>query len=265
MKGLRVLLFVIGVLLTAVAFGQKPAIVTSDDPGWHKIGEITASFDLDTESIVVLGADEFQAIKLKVTDAPINIERVQVHYESGEVEDVDLADNLQAGAETRSIALEHGDRDIQKVSFTYQTVPNYTGGDRAHVELYGYKSGESDQYRNDGNLEEKIDKAQRDIDESAEKAEEKIERESDELKRDMRDDADTTGSTGEKLKDGFNRSTAVIGAEIKDKVFADKVGPNGETIYIDEHSKYYYIDRDGDKKYITKLEMKNKPVDDDNR
>ena len=261
MKAAKLLLAVFGLVLLQVAYGQKPAVVTSNEPGWHKIGEITASFDMDTESIVVLGADEFEAIRLKVTDAPMNIDRIQVHYETGEIEDIDVKNELQAGAETRSIELEHADRDIEKVSFTYQTSANYNG-DNAHVELYGLKSersgNDNNRFREDSDT---TDEVLRDMDQAAEQ---RIDEETDDAGRGIDREADDDDRTGEEIKDGFNKSTAIIGAEIKDKVYADKMGPDGETIYIDEHSKYYYIDKDGSKVFITKLEMKNKPKDDDN-
>src|SRR3954464_2563736 len=81
------------------SFAQKPAVVTTNAPGWHKVGEITANFKNQTESIVVLGADEFTAIKLKVIDAPIHIQRVQVFYESGDMEEMAVAKQLQKGEE----------------------------------------------------------------------------------------------------------------------------------------------------------------------
>ena len=261
MKAVKLILAFFGLVVLQVAYGQKPAVVTSNEPGWHKVGEITASFAMDTESIVVLGADEFEAIKLRVTDAPINIDRMQVHYETGEVEEIDVKNELQAGAETQRIELQHADRDIEKVSFTYQTSANYNG-DNAHVELYGLKSERS------GNDSDETDEAARDIDKAAGDAERQIEEETGEARREIDQKSDDVNrdadQTGEKVKDGFNRSTGIIGAELKDKVYVDKVGPTGETIYIDKHSKYYYIDKDGNKVFITKLEMKDKPKDDDN-
>ena len=55
--------------------------------------------------------------------------------------------------------------------------------------------------------------------------------------------------------------TAVKGtAKITDKTYADKVGPAGQTIYIDKHSKYYYVNSKGGKVYIKESLLKNKPV-----
>jgi hypothetical protein len=129
-----VLLF--GVAISALA--QEPNIVASRKPGWHKIGEVTASFKMETESIAVLGADEFKSIKLKVTDAPINIENVIVYYESENTQEIPVKGMLQAGAETTVFDLDRPSEEIKKISFTYKSEPNYRG-DKAHVELYGLK------------------------------------------------------------------------------------------------------------------------------
>mgnify|MGYP001554614986 CR=1 FL=1 len=45
---------------------------------------------------------------------------------------------------------------------------------------------------------------------------------------------------------------------IVDNKYKDKVGPNGETIFIDHSSKYYYIDNKGKKVYVSKSKLKDK-------
>jgi hypothetical protein len=47
-------------------------------------------------------------------------------------------------------------------------------------------------------------------------------------------------------------------AKVTDNVYKDKVGPNGQTVYIDDHSKYYWIDKKGHKNYVTEADLKNK-------
>lgn len=47
-------------------------------------------------------------------------------------------------------------------------------------------------------------------------------------------------------------------AAITDKVYKDKAGPNGETIYIDKHSKYYWVDKKGHKVPIAKNKLRTK-------
>ena len=55
--------------------------------------------------------------------------------------------------------------------------------------------------------------------------------------------------------------TAAKGAaKVTDKTYASKVGPQGQTIYIDKNSKYYYINSKGNKIYVSKGLLKNKPA-----
>jgi hypothetical protein len=251
MKRAFVVVLVLFGLLTNYVVAQKPAVVISNEPGWHKIGEITASFTAQTESISVLGADEFKALKLRVTDAPIHIERMQVYYENGEMEEVSVASELNAGAETRIIDLKGSNAEIKKVSFTYNSLPSYKG-DKAHVELYGLK-GTSDAYRDkDSKVENQMEETGHDINRETNEAKDDINRETKETGDEIDRDADNAG-------DEISEAAGNVGAEIKDKPYVDKVGPNGQRIYMDRHSKYYYINEKGEKVYITKLEMKDNP------
>lgn len=45
---------------------------------------------------------------------------------------------------------------------------------------------------------------------------------------------------------------------VTDKIYKDKEGPNGETIYINKHSKYYWIDKKGHKVPISKNKLQDK-------
>ena len=47
-------------------------------------------------------------------------------------------------------------------------------------------------------------------------------------------------------------------AVVTDEMHKDKVGPNGETIYIDNHAKYYWVDKKGTRHYVTETELKVK-------
>ena len=208
------------------ANAQKPAVVTDDDSGWQKIGETTASFQPRNESMVVLGADEFMALKIKVENAALQIERLQVFYESGEMEELKVPNTIQAGEESEVFNLEKPDRDIQKVAFTYRTVSN-SDGDKAEVLLYGLKPGKeetSEAYREDGEKTEN----------KAEKAVEK---------------------TGAAIMEGAGK----VGAEIEDKRHQTKVGPDFQPIYIDNEARTYYIDSAGKRVYVSEWQLRDKP------
>lgn len=45
---------------------------------------------------------------------------------------------------------------------------------------------------------------------------------------------------------------------VVDKIYSGKVGPNGETIFINNKAKYYRIDKKGHRHYLNKSQLKNK-------
>ena len=137
MKQTLLFLFASIVMMNA-ATAQKAEVVTSNKPGWHKIGETTVSFAADRDALIVLGADKFKAIRLKVTDAPIRVEDLEVYYENDSKEDVQLRSVFKQGSQSRVIDLKGLDRNLKKVVFYYHSIPNWKG-DKAHVELYGLK------------------------------------------------------------------------------------------------------------------------------
>jgi hypothetical protein len=47
-------------------------------------------------------------------------------------------------------------------------------------------------------------------------------------------------------------------SRVTDKVYKGKMGPNGETIYINDHSQYYWIDKKGHRHYISEASLKTK-------
>lgn len=72
-------------------------------------------------------------------------------------------------------------------------------------------------------------------------------------------------SAGHEIKKGAKKvghKTAEVAskgkAKITDEEYKDKVGPNGEKIYIDNHSRYYWVDKKGHRNYTTEGELKAK-------
>lgn len=71
---------------------------------------------------------------------------------------------------------------------------------------------------------------------------------------------DTTG--GKNAVEKAANKTAEVAvkgkATVVDKVYKDKVGPDGQTIYIDRHSKYYWVDKKGHNVYVEKSQLRPK-------
>jgi hypothetical protein len=192
------------VLLGFASMAQKPTVVTGDEKGWYNIGKISASFKNERESIVVMGKDEFETIKLRVHDAPLNIDHMQVYFEGGKVQEINVKQPLKAGEETKEFDLNADNKEINKVVFYYSTAP-HSGSDQATVELYGYKShkdGESSRtgIRDDG------DEVREDVNDAADRTRDEIREESRDAGNEVEEAADETGDAareaGEEVGEG---------------------------------------------------------------
>jgi hypothetical protein len=124
---------------TSVSWAQKPAIMLNDQSGWHKIGKSTIDFTKDKEEIDVYAADRFAKIKFKVTKAPVDLIRLEVYFESGDKQDIDINETILAPGESKVIALNGGERNLKKIIFVCKTKPNYKDK-KAQVEVWGLKT-----------------------------------------------------------------------------------------------------------------------------
>ncbi|WP_342646328.1 hypothetical protein [Mucilaginibacter sp. CSA2-8R] len=90
--------------------------------------------------------------------------------------------------------------------------------------------------------------------------------------------ADTHAQVAEKAGRGIDKGAKAVGKGAKavgrktseiaskgasavvDKKYDAKVGPGGQTIYIDKNSAYYYVNKKGHRIYVREAELKNKPM-----
>jgi len=77
------------------------------------------------------------------------------------------------------------------------------------------------------------------------------------------------GTLGAQVKEDVGKAATKVGnkteevasktkSAVVDNKYKDKVGPNGQTIYIDHDSKYYYVNKKGRKVYVAKSQLRNK-------
>jgi hypothetical protein len=124
-----------------IASAQLPKVMTSQKKGWHKIGETRVDFKTEHSEILILGANRFSSIQLKVEDAPIDLIGAEAYYASGDKQDLKLTASIKAPGESDLIDLNGGMRTLKKIVLTYKTIPNYKDK-RAHVEIWGLKTTE---------------------------------------------------------------------------------------------------------------------------
>lgn len=137
-KSLTLVLTLIFSATTTITYAQKPEVITTNKEGWHKIGDARVDFKSDKDQFIVLGKDRFKAIQVKVKDAPVRINDLQIYYQGGSKEDVSVATDMAAGSESQVINLKNNSAEIKKVVFVYHTVAN-SHADKAVVELWGLK------------------------------------------------------------------------------------------------------------------------------
>ena len=100
------------------------------------LGERSVNFKTDKDEIMVTASEgRFSAVQIRVRRAPINMQRMVIHFGDGEEQTVELKDNFKAGGESRIIDLEGKKRVIRKVSFWYDT--KGFGEQKAIVQLWG--------------------------------------------------------------------------------------------------------------------------------
>lgn len=105
-------------------------------PKWELLGTRKVNYGLDKDEIMVTRMEgRFTALKIKVKKGGINLHKVFVHFGDGQVQELEVREDIQAGGETRVIDLAGNRRVIQKVVFWYDT-KNYAN-QKATVELWG--------------------------------------------------------------------------------------------------------------------------------
>jgi hypothetical protein len=127
----------------AAAFGataasaDKLAVPADSLPGgWVYIGTTHAQHMNDHDTLIVAGLnDHFRAIKVRVTDAPLHMQRMRIIYDNGAPEEIPIRFNIRQGGESRTIDLRGGDRAIHQIDFWYDTKGWFKG--TANVSVYG--------------------------------------------------------------------------------------------------------------------------------
>jgi hypothetical protein len=76
--------------------------------------------------------------------------------------------------------------------------------------------------------------------------------------------AKSVGKTTAKTAKKVGNKTAEVASKgasgVVDKKYDSKVGPAGQTIYINKNSRYYYVNKKGRRVYVAESQLRNKPM-----
>ena len=131
--------------LAAAAMLASPTLAQKHvrpNPGpsgsWRYVATTHAGFTTDHDTIVVQGPfDQFRRIRFRVTDAPLELNRVVVHFGNGASQELQVRERIPRGGESRAIDLDGGTRHVKRIDFWYETAG--LGNGQADVSVYGLK------------------------------------------------------------------------------------------------------------------------------
>ena len=125
---------IVGALLLALSIGQ--AAFAKEAKRWVYLGQTTVNGQSDHDRIGI-GRNEgrFNSIQLRVTGAPVEFQRVVVHYTNGTSEAVELRNLIPVGGQTRAIDLRGNERAISNVEFHFSKA-NWRTRSQPRVSLY---------------------------------------------------------------------------------------------------------------------------------
>ncbi len=120
----------IGTAFTPIHSTRK---VNSD---WFFLGDKKVGFGVDHDAINFGNwKDDVRQIKLKITDGPLKMYRMSIHFDNGTTQEVALRNNFTQGSESRVIDMNGGMRHLTKIEFWYETKGFAKG--RARVAVWG--------------------------------------------------------------------------------------------------------------------------------
>ena len=112
---------------------------------WILLGERKVDRSLDVDVIPVSRQEILSKIQIRISDKPVQVFDLKVHFRNGTFYDVPIQRNFNAGESSRIIDLPGQNRSVSQVSIKYRTAA--FGRRKATLQLWGIKTV----YSNKGN------------------------------------------------------------------------------------------------------------------
>ena len=130
----------ISLCLMAVALFSFTTVRTHgfSSGNWRFLGDKRVGFGVDHD-VLNFGnwSDDVRQIKLKVTDGPLKMYSMKIHFDNGATQDVALRFQFAQGSESRVIDLDGGLRHLSSIEYSYETKGLLKG--KARVAVWGFQ------------------------------------------------------------------------------------------------------------------------------
>lgn len=119
-------------ITTAFTFSRSSESTKAGD--WFFLEDKKVSFGADHD-VIHFGnwKDDVRQLKLRVTDGPLKMYSMKIHFDNGSVQNVELRNRFAQGSESRVIDMDGGLRHLTKIEFWYETKGFARGKSRVAV------------------------------------------------------------------------------------------------------------------------------------
>lgn len=124
------------VMLLGAAVGSTSALAWPGGGGWSLLGTRVVSDRMDRDEIFLPGHARYRQIKICVYRNPIRVYDVDVWYQNGTHQDINVRHRINDGQCTRNIDLNGWRRDIRNIRMMYEET-SWGRGRTATVRVYG--------------------------------------------------------------------------------------------------------------------------------
>lgn len=126
---------VAAVFVLTASFNSQPSRINNAGE-WFFLADKKVGFGVDHD-VIHFGnwKDDVRQVKVKVTEGPLKMFNMKIHFDNGTVQTVELKNRFTQGSESRVIDLDGGLRHLTKIEFWYETKGFARG--RSKVSVFG--------------------------------------------------------------------------------------------------------------------------------
>jgi hypothetical protein len=116
------------------AFTSTNTSSKNETGNWFFLEDKKVGFGADHD-VIHFGnwKDDVRQIKLQITDGPLKMYSMKIHFDNGAVQNVELRNRFAQGSESRVIDMDGGLRHLAKIEFWYETKGYLRGKSRVAV------------------------------------------------------------------------------------------------------------------------------------